>query len=401
MSNSVLDNADQLSFEQALLADPVWDGIESGAHAFKIPEHVLLHAGPAFKSIDAISMPILNSACVAAVFEGLAKNFGQAESMIKAGEIQLKPAQDHSVVTPLAAVVSASMPLHRVIDENQSDIKIYAPINGGGAPSLRLGLRSESVLNHIRWLNSFFADLLNEALTSSYEMLPLAAAGLAEGDDCHGRTPHATKLLMAKVEQAIPGKQFDEKTRDFIGRSPSLFLNLWMAASKCIMTRAAGVGGSSFVIAAGGNGVETGIQISALPGHWFSSSATAPVGRFDVDLPVSRGLPAIGDSAVVEGLGLGAMAIRLSPGQLDALGEFLPEDFDLRTQSLLMGQHPAFGSLNCRLGISARSVVAYGRGPVIALGILDNEGAVGRLGGGIYDMPATVFEAAIAELDGH
>jgi hypothetical protein len=151
-----LHPADEKAFKQLLESLPVWNGIDSAAVALGLDTNVLLHAGPPFASADSISMPILNSACVAAVFEGLAPDFDQAESMIKSGEILLKPAQDHSMVTPLAAVVSASMPLHRVVDLSDPKNTIFAPINGGSRPALRLGVRSEAVLNHIRWLNGPF-----------------------------------------------------------------------------------------------------------------------------------------------------------------------------------------------------------------------------------------------------
>jgi hypothetical protein len=116
-------------------------------------------------------------------------------------------------------------------------------------------------------------------------------------------------------------------------------------------------------------------------------------------LPLERGLPAIGDSAVVEGLGLGAMAIRLSPEQEKNLGDFLPPDYRERASKLMCGTHPGFGELDCRLGLSARAAADHGQGPFIGLGILDVNGEKGRLGGGVYDMPATVFEAAVAALD--
>ena len=38
------------------------------------------------------------------------------------------------------------------------------------------------------------------------------------------------------------------------------------------------------------------------------------------------------------------------------------------------------------------------QGPIIGLGILDITGAKGRLGGGIYDMPDTVFVDAMQAL---
>lgn len=399
METSEIHAADRAAFDQAIKAVPVWDRIESAASAYGLAGNILLHAGPAFESIDLISKPIMNSACVAAVYEGIATDFDQAQAMIQAGEIELKSAQDFSTVTPLAAVVSASMPLHRVVDIASPETRIYAPINGGGRPAMRLGLRSEAVLAHIRWLNSEFSDLLRSALEQPIELLPIAAEGLRQGDDCHGRTPCATEVLMARVGQAISGGIDDANVQEFVSASPSLFLNLWMAASKCIMMRASGIENSSFVTAAGGNGVETGIQISALPGRWFSAAATAPVGRFDIDLKPARALPAIGDSAVVEGLGLGAMALRHAPEQEKNLADFLPDDYLERGQHLLAGIHPQFGELECRIGLLARAALRRQQGPIIGLGILDIEGEQGRLGGGIYDMPVTAFEAAMIALE--
>ena len=396
---ALLHPADRQAFDQLLKAIPVWDGIETAANAFALASNVLLHAGPPFESPATISMPILNSACVAAVYEGLARDFDQAEAMIKAGEILLKPAQDHSTVTPLAAVVSASMPMHLVMDVSAPKNRIYAPINGGSRPAMRLGLRSMDVVEHMHWLNGSFTDLLRQGLTRQIEVVPIAVAALREGDDCHGRTPIGTRLLMQTIESRIPGGITDAGTREFIDTSPSIFLNLWMAASKCLMMRASAVAESSFVTAVAGNGVDTGIQISALPGRWFQAPATAPNGRFDVDLPSDRALPAIGDSAVVEGLGLGAMSIHLSRQQEKNFGDFLPTDYRTRGARLMCGSHPGFGDLDCKLGLTARAAVEQQQGPIIGLGVLDISGEKGRLGGGIYDMPVTVFADAMVALE--
>jgi hypothetical protein len=224
-----------------LEANPVWDGIDIGANALGLDANLLLHAGPPFESPASVSMPILNSACVAAVFEGLARDFDQAEAMIRAGEIRLEPAQDHRSVTPLAAVVSASMALHRVSDASDPSLQAYAPLNGGMRPAMRLGLRSEAVLEHIRWLNGPWAELLANGLDRPIEVIPIAADALRQGDDCHGRTPVGTKILMAQFERRLADDAIDANARDFIDNSPPLFLNLWMAASKCLMLRAAGV----------------------------------------------------------------------------------------------------------------------------------------------------------------
>ena len=394
-----LHPADQLAFDRAMVTQPVWNRFNTSADAVGLAKNVLLHAGPAFADVAQVTRPILNSACVAAVWEGLARDFDQAEAMIRAGEILLKPAQDHDVVTPLAAVVSASMPLHSVYDAWRGQTRVFTPINGGSRPAMRLGLRSEAVLEHIRWLNTRFLDVLDKGLAEGMALVPLAVAGLAGGDDCHGRTPVAGAALAAEILDRTVDGLTDEDALQFLHSSPSLFLNLWMAASKIMMKLAEGIEGSSFVTAAGGNGRDVGIQVSGMPGRWFTTPASAPKGIFDVDLPPERALGAIGDSAVVEAFGLGAMAIELSPERKEGLGAYLPGNAKARASGLSVGAHPCFRDLDIRLGSTARGAVEQGAGPVISLGILDREGMAGRLGGGIYDMPVTPFADAMAKLD--
>ncbi|MCL6285423.1 DUF1116 domain-containing protein [Ruegeria sp. 2012CJ41-6] len=391
--------ADQLAFDRAMVTQPVWNRFDTAAEALGLAANVLLHAGPGFDSSDQITAPILNSACVAAVWQGLARDFDQAEAMIVAGEIVLKPAQDHDVVTPLAAVVSADMPLHAIYDAWYGQQRVFAPINAGNRPAMRLGLRSEAVLEHIRWLNTRFLDVLDKGLAEGIALVPLAVTGLMAGDDCHGRTPAATEALVAELKDRTPGGIADDAALVFMADSPSLFLNLWMAATKCMMKRAEGIEGSSFVTAAGGNGRVVGIQVSGLPGQWFTVPASPPTGTFDTDLPQDRALGAIGDSAVIDAFGLGAMAIDLSPVQKRTLGGFLPEDATARMSGLSVGAHPYFRALDVRLGSTARGAVAQGAGPVIGLGILDRLGQAGRLGAGIYDMPVTPFVAALNALE--
>jgi hypothetical protein len=394
-----LHPADRLAFDKAMVANPVWNRFDTAKDALKLPQNVLLHAGPAFEKTQQITLPILNSACVAAVYEGIAKDFDQAEAMIFSREILLKPAQDHDVVTPLAVVVSASMPLHTIYDAWRGQQRIYTPINGGSRPAMRFGLRSTAVLEHTRWLNTRVLDVLQNGIAEGIALVPLAVAGLLRGDDCHGRTPVSGAALVAELIDRSPRAVTDDNVLEFLHTSPSLFLNLWMAATKCMMKLAEGIKGSSFITAAGGNGNTVGIQISGLPGQWFTIKADAPVGRFDVDLPSDRALGAIGDSAVVDAFGLGAMAGNLNAEQNAAQLPFLPDDTSSRSNGLGVGTHPHFRGLDIRLGSSARGAVAQGAGPVISLGILDRLGEAGRLGGGFYEMPVTPFSLAMQELE--
>ena len=389
--------ADILAFDRAMVAQPVWNGFATAGEALSLPENTLLHAGPPFPNVETIKTPILNSASVAAVYEGLARDFDVARQMIHAGEITLAPAQDHGVVVPLAAVISASMPLHSVYDAWRGDIRCLAPINGGPHPSLRLGLCDQAVLDHIRWLNTAVRDVLEDGIGEGFGLVAMAAAGVRAGDDCHGYTPAAgaafAREIHARARKPIPGD-----VSDFLHAAPSLFLNLWMAATKVMMRAAEGVPGSGVITAAGGNGYETGIQVAGLPGRWFTAPAAPPKGDLG-DHAESRALGAIGDSAIVDCLGLGAMAFAHAPVQKDAMSAYLPADHEALSGALGTGAHPYFHGLNLSLGCSVRKAAALGQGPIISLGVIDTMGELGRLGGGIYQVPVDLCARAVAGIE--
>ena len=379
---------DRLAFDQAMVTQPVWNRFDLARDVTGIADNVLLHAGPPFPDPGEITRPILNSACVAAVYEGLAPSLDAAERMIASEEILLKPAQDVNVVTPLAAVVSASMPLHSVYDAWRGQHRTFAPINGGNRPALRLGLKSQAVLEHVKWLNTRCLDVLQGGLAEGIALVPLAVEGLKGGDDCHGRTPVAGAALVRELIDRSPNGIGDDEVLEFLKGSPSIFLNLWMAATKLMMTRADGIPDSGFVTAAGGNGRDFGIQVSAISGRWYTVPATAPEGAFDVDLPTSRALGAVGDSAVVDAFGLGAMAAA-EDDPLNSAGS---------AHAMSVGEHPYFRGTGLKLGCSAMAVAESGHAPQISLGILDREGEAGRLGGGLYQVPVTPFAQAAKDV---
>jgi hypothetical protein len=390
--------ADREAVDRAFAVVPELTRIEAASSAVGLPDTTLLHAGPPFRSVAEICRPILNSACLTAVLVGLADTFDEAEEQIRAGEIRLEPAQDRNVVTPLATVVGALTPLHVVEDAGGSGATAYAPINDGVVLPTRVGQRSEAVFQQLRWMSVAVPDRFDAALREPMPLLPLALHGLANGDDCHSRTDAASAALVGELNARLPFGIGNAAT-DFLGSSSGLFLNLWMAACKCIMLGGAGVAGSSLVTAAAGNGVEFGIQLSGVPGRWFTAPATAPAGDLD-DAMAGRALAVIGDSTVVDALGLGAMAFSCSPSQRQALGRFLPVNQQARVERLLAAPHPAFAPLGLRLATTARRVDNLGDGPTAALGILDREGIAGRIGGGIYAMPAAPFRDALAALKG-
>ena len=172
-----------------------------------------------------------------------------------------------------------------------------------------------------------------------------------------------------------------------------------MAACKCLLTAANGIAGAALVTAAGGNGAEFGLQVAGRPGQWFTAEAEPPRGDLGGHRP-ERALGAIGDSAIVDFAGFGAMALSYAPAQQAALAAHAPADWLSLPAALTAGVHPDFGTLAFRTGISARRALASGRRPIVALGILDKLGEAGRLGGGIYRAPLAPFAEALEVLEG-
>lgn len=394
MSHPQLSQSDSKAIEAMLAVRPRWRGQRLASNAVALPDNTLLHAGPAFSMPADICKPILNSACVAAVYDGLASNFDSAAEAISNRKIILKPAQDFNVVTPLAAVVSSRMWLHEVVDENNPAILAYTPVNGGNGPAMRLGLCNDEVLQHIRWLNGEFAESLSRVNELPDDLIAIAAAALKEGDDCHGRTMAATSQLIARMKNEI---SVDPKALTFLREGPSFFLNLWMAACKCMLNAAIGINDSSLITAMGANGVQTGIQVAGLPGKWFTAAADPPKGDIGED-PSARALGAIGDSAIVDACGFGAMAMNYSAPQKQALGRFMPTDGLDRPSQILSVTHPQFGQLNLRTGLTARRIIESNKTPLVSLGILDRDGSAGRLGGGIFTTPLNPFIDALNAL---
>ena len=74
------------------------------------------------------------------------------------------------------------MPVLVVTDENNPRLKAVSAINGGMKHALRFGLCNPDVLNHLRWLNGRFSEVLRQAIPEEgISLIPIADFGLSEG----------------------------------------------------------------------------------------------------------------------------------------------------------------------------------------------------------------------------
>jgi hypothetical protein len=397
-----MNDADKKAVDKLLAVVPAWSRVTTARDAIDLPDHTLLHCGPPAKPSRALVTPILNSAAVACVYEGWAKTLDEADQLIASGRIKFAPAQDRNVATPMAAVVSPSMKLTEFVDLNDASRLAWAPLNGGGTgadPVPRYGYKSQAAVDFLRFLNDEVGEVIAAVPGDNpIEWLPIIDEALTLGDDGHLRHLGAHKILVGIIRERL-GKGFAGSATDaFIEKWPFFHLNFWMAASKLILSAPTGTEESSIITGFGGNGNEFGLQVAGLPGQWFTCPADPPLGKIREPHRVETCVGAFGDSAVAEGLGLGAMAQSYCPDMQALHAGFTPDDIFALPEKLLMAPHPGMTKSGARVGLSARAVLETNVTPVVELGIADKHGINGGLGAGIYRPPIAPFAAACEAL---
>nr|WP_253207148.1 DUF1116 domain-containing protein [Verticiella sp. GG226] len=304
----------------------------------------------------------------------MAKCFAEGLAAVATGQVRLAPAQDHGVVTPLAQVVSAGMPLVVVGDGATA---CYAPLAEAPAPALRFGSPDGQCVDNMRELGAWACDALAPFLRGAPVALgPIIAAALAAGEECHALTAAAHAGLIARLDD--PALRADAR----LATNPGFVLTPLMAAAAWVLdSREHGLA------AIGGNGVRFGVRARGAT-RWHDVPATAPVGtRFPV-APDDAVLGAIGDSAVLDACGLGGQALRRAPALVSAWADSLPADWAERAEAVL----GADGVLD-----PAR-ILTHGKGPLIHLAMVGAGTAAGLLGRGFYVPPVSLFEPLIQEI---
>lgn len=398
-----LTQANSNAVERLLAVAPSWTGVTTAAEAIGLESHTLLHSGPPVAPGHAQVTPTLNSAAVACVFEGWAHDLDEADALIASGGVRFEPAQDRNVATPLAAVVSPSMRVLAFSDLNDPGHRAFAPLNGGGtggAPAARYGRKSREALDLLRFLNDDVAGAIAPAAAEPIPWLPIIDDALTKGDDAHLRHLEAHKALVGILLERLGPDFAGTGSGAFVAEWPIFHLNFWMAAARCMLAGAAGVEGSGLITAFGGNGAHFGLQVSGLPGKWFTVAASVPEGKIREPYTSESCVGAYGDSALAEGVGLGAMAQSYCPDMQALHKDFTPDDMLALPEMLLAAEHPGLPKSRARVGLSARAIVESGVTPIVELGLVEKEGMDGGLGAGLYRPPLTPFAAACAALDG-
>jgi len=387
--------ANARALARILAVEPRWTAVRSAAGALGLPDRVLLHAGPPLPDPQSPPPPMLNSAVLACIYEGWAKDDAEAEKLIASGAVKLEPSFTRRVSTPLVSMVSARTTL-AVIEDAVSKATWFAFLGTGGGAQMRFGARDRAIIDRLafreRELLPGFADLLSDPV----DLLSIARSALSEGDDLHNRLSSGTAVLHAALgtrKAESPAAQAALRT---VLEAPLYFLNFWMPACALMLDAAAGEAGSSIVTKLSANGQVTGIQLAGLPGRWFTAPAAPVAGPFmkGLTVPEPQFPPATGDSGIIDAFGLGGQVLRRAPSLQAAFEPWLAKGDDARALSMVCAKHPVLG---VEVGLDAAAVVRGGKSPLLSTGMVDPQGR-GLLGRGLCAMPVELFRTALSAM---
>ncbi len=259
----------------------------------------------------------------AVVAEGWAADVEEAQRLLASGDVALEPANQHEAVVPMASAIGPTAPVF-VVADREGGTRAYAPVNQGPGEVAWFGRDTDAAVDRLRFLRDVAGPVLTRVLSSAgpMDILNLAAQGVAMGDDLHMRTQAATNLLVRTwLPQLaeLPDQQRGGMAR-FLSGNHLFFLTLAMAAAKALTLWAEEVSGSSIITTMSRNGTTFGIKLAGSPEWHITAAPPITDALYYSGYGPEDAAPDIGDSAVLELVGLGGPAAAGSPAVAAFLG---------------------------------------------------------------------------------
>lgn len=405
-----VDKANAEALSRMMSADPTLTEVLPAAELIEdLGKHKILHAGPPVTWSDMCG-PMQGAVCGAIVLEGWAKDLSAAEQLAASGDIEFSPNHHHGAVGPMTGIVTQSMPL-MIVENRTFGNRAFCAINEGLGKVMRFGGNDESVIERLQWLESTLGPLLADALLGcdGIGLKNIIARGLSMGDEMHQRNVACTSLLMRELAPTM-ARVADPDTAyevlNFIAGNDQFFLNVAMAMGKAIMDPVRDIEGSSVVTAMSRNGYEFGIRVSGCGDEWFTATVEMPRGLYFPGFTEKDANPDMGDSTIVETIGLGGFAMAASPAVAGFVGAGTAADaanYTNRMAEITCGRNPEWtipglDFAGVPSGIDIRKVVLSGITPTINTGIAHREPGIGQVGAGIVNAPRACFEQACTAL---
>ncbi len=390
-------------------------GIEPARTALPgVDDRTVVHCGPAI-AWDDMCDPLRRSVRAAVMAEGWAEDPAGADDVLSHDGVRLEPANVHAAVVPMASAIGPSAPMF-VVENEAGGTRAFSSVNQGPGEVAWFGRETPAAVERLVFLREVAGPLLAECLAASgpvdvfapIDLFSIAAQGLQMGDDLHMRTQASTNVLIRTLLPRLMA--LDSPARGELGRflagNHLFFLNLAMAGAKALTLWAEQVEGSSVVTTMSRNGTTYGIR---LPGSetWFVTDSP-PVGNalYYAGQGPESAAPDIGDSAVLELIGLGGSAAAASPAVATFIGGTMAdgiaatEEMDrVCVARSTRFKVPVLDFRGTPIGVDVRKVVEVGITPKVNTGILHVSDGSGQVGAGVAEAPMACFADALLDLD--
>ncbi|MCF7858317.1 MAG: DUF1116 domain-containing protein [Candidatus Cloacimonetes bacterium] len=402
-NKEVIETANKKALEIILNGKPFLVGLDIARNVIPgMKDDLLLHSGPPL-TWNRMSGPMKGAMIGAMIYEGMAKDFKDAEKLGESGKIKFSPCHEHNTVGPMAGVVSASMPVFVLKNQEYGNFA-YCTLNEGLGKVLRYGAYDPETITKLKWMEEILYPALKNAvqLLGKIDLKNMIAQALHMGDEVHNRNRAGTSLFYRTIAPAIvktcKDPEITAKVLDFINGNDHFFLNLSMPAAKVTLDAARNIAGSSIVIAMTRNGTDFGLQLAGTSDSWFVGKALVPDALYFPGFSKEDANPDIGDSSITETVGLGGFAIAASPAIVQFVGGTANDavNYTLTMYEITFGENNVYQIpyLNFRgtpTGIDVTKVVEKGILPFIDTGVAHKDPGIGQVGAGVLSAPMEPF----------
>jgi hypothetical protein len=375
-----------------------------------LDDRMLLHSGPPI-AYELVCDPMRRSMRAAVVAEGWAADVNGAEALLAGGDIVLDAANDHSTVVPMVTALGPTTPVW-IADNADAGTRGFAPVNQGPGDVAWFGRESAGAIERLIFLRNVvqprFARIIDEV--GPIDIMSLASQGVQMGDDVHIRTQATTNLLIRNVLPSLARLGDDVGSvamAEFLATSHLFFLTIAMAGAKSLTLSAEQVHGGTIVTTMARNGTTFGLKVAGSP-EWHICDAP-PVGDALYYSGYSEADAAkdVGDSAVLELVGLGGASAAASPAVAGFLGGSMDDAVRATNEmiTICVGEStrfklPILGFRGSPVGVDVRKVVETGVRPKVTTGVLHASSGVGQIGAGVATAPIEVFRDVLLDLAG-
>ncbi|MBX9827172.1 MAG: DUF1116 domain-containing protein [Xanthobacteraceae bacterium] len=404
-----IETANKEAVSRIFQAEPVLVDVQRAGDVIpNLTAKMILHSGPPI-TWDRMCGPMRGAVCGIAVFEGWAKDLKEAEAAAAAGEYAFHPNHHFGAVGPMTGMTTMSQPVF-IVENRAFGNRAYCTINEGLGKVMRFGGNDAEVLNRLRWTKETLGPALSAALkaTSGIPLKSIIARGLAMGDEMHQRNVACSSLFLREIAPFLAQTSTDQKQLTeilaFIGKNDQFFLNIAMAMGKSMTDPAYGIKGSTIVTVMCRNGTDFGVRVSGTGDTWYTAPVEMPVGLYFPGYSEKDANPDMGDSAIVETIGLGGFAMAtatavagfVGAGKASEAAQYTKTMYEIAASRNPEWTMPNLDYAGVPTGIDIRKVLQTGMAPVINTGIAHKQPGVGQVGAGIVRAPMACFERALA-----